>query len=62
MKKLLATLLLCLISLNSEAQSGYEIKINLKHCKDTIAYLTFYQFDKTLIKDTCRNIKVLSNW
>ncbi len=57
MKKLLAILLLCLISLNSEAQSGYEIKIDLKHCKDSIAYLTFYQFDKTLIKDTCRNIK-----
>lgn len=57
MKKLFATLLLCLTSLNSEAQTGYEIKIDLKHCKDTTAYLTFYQFDKTFIKDTCRNIK-----
>jgi hypothetical protein len=57
MKKLFALLLLGLISLNSQAQSGYEIKIDLKHCKDTITYLTFYQFDKTLIKDTCRNIK-----
>ena len=57
MKKLFAFLLLGLISLNSQAQSGYEIKIDLKHCKDTITYLTFYQFDKTLIKDTCRNIK-----
>ena len=57
MKKLFTFLLLGLISLNSQAQSGYEIKIDLKHCKDTITYLTFYQFDKTLIKDTCRNIK-----
>ena len=40
-----------------EAQSEYEITINLKNCNDSIAYLTFYQFDKTLIKDTCTNVK-----
>ncbi|MEY2692507.1 MAG: hypothetical protein RIT03_897 [Bacteroidota bacterium] len=41
----------------AQAQSGYHLKINLKNCKDTLVYLTFYQFDKTLIKDTCTHIK-----
>lgn len=46
-----------LFALQSQAQSGYDITINLRNCKDTLAYLTFYQFDKTLIKDTCTTIK-----
>nr|WP_309640337.1 thioredoxin-like domain-containing protein [Flavobacterium sp.] len=29
----------------------------MKNCKDTLAYLTFYQMDKTYIKDTCTSIK-----
>lgn len=41
----------------AQAQSGYHLKINLKNCKDSLVYLTFYQFDKTLIKDTCTHIK-----
>lgn len=57
MKKLFISILFCMISYYSNAQTGYEIKINLKHCKDTLAFLTFYQFDKTMIKDTCVNIK-----
>ncbi|MGC4039396.1 MAG: DUF4369 domain-containing protein [Flavobacterium sp.] len=39
------------------AQTGYDITIHLKNCPDTLAYLTYYQFDKTLIKDTCTSIK-----
>lgn len=39
------------------AQSGFNIKVNMKNCQDTIAFLTFYQMDKTYIKDTCKNIK-----
>jgi len=40
----------------AQAQTGYEIKINLKNCKDTIAYLAFYQFDKLYISDTCKKV------
>ena len=57
MKKLIFTILFCLVSMYMSAQSGYEITLNLKNCKDTVAYLTFYQFDKTYIKDSCTNIK-----
>lgn len=57
MKRIFAFVVFCLFSFQAKAQSGYEIKINLKECKDTLAYLTFYQFDKTYIKDTCTNIK-----
>lgn len=38
------------------AQSGYEIKVNLKNYNDTIAFLTYYQFDKTYLADTCKQI------
>ena len=57
MKKLLLATIFCFSSFFAVAQSGYEITINLKNAPDTSAYLTFYQFDKTLIKDTCTNIK-----
>lgn len=40
----------------SWAQSGHEIKINFKNCKDSIAYLAFYQFDKLYIADTCKKV------
>ena len=57
MKKVLIALALFLSSFSTQAQSGYEITIDLKNCNDTLAYLTFYRFDKTLIKDTCTTIK-----
>ncbi|WP_293871898.1 TlpA family protein disulfide reductase [Flavobacterium sp.] len=57
MKKLLLALFLCSASFGAVAQSGYQITINLKNCTDSLAYLTYYQFDKTLIKDTCKSIK-----
>jgi thiol-disulfide isomerase/thioredoxin len=57
MKDFFFAALFCFISLFSFAQSGYEITINLKNCPDSLAYLTYYQFDKTLIKDTCTSIK-----
>ena len=57
MKKIFLSLVV-LFTINAvNAQYNYDIKINLKHCKDTIAYLTFYQFDKNMIVDTCTNIK-----
>ena len=33
-----------------------EITINLKNCNDSIAYLTYYQFDKTYIKEYRKNV------
>ena len=57
MKKLLLVTIFCFYSFVAVAQSGYEITINLKNAPDSIAYLTYYQFDKTLIKDTCTSIK-----
>jgi thiol-disulfide isomerase/thioredoxin len=57
MKKFLLCLLFCLSLCRVAAQSDYEITINLKNCNDTLAYLTYYQMDKTMIKDTCTTIK-----
>lgn len=57
MKKIILAFGFCLSVYFASAQSGYNITINLKNCKDTIAFLTYYQFDKTLIKDTCTSIK-----
>jgi thiol-disulfide isomerase/thioredoxin len=57
MKKLLVAIIFCCSSFFAAAQSGYEITIDLKNCNDSLAYLTFYRFDKTLIKDTCTTIK-----
>lgn len=53
MKKLFLGLLIYIVFTNvAHSQSGYEIIVNLKNSNDTIAYLTYYQFDKTYIKDT----------
>lgn len=57
MKKLIALIIFCCSSFYANAQAGYEITIDLKNCNDSLAYLTFYRFDKTLIKDTCTTIK-----
>lgn len=47
----------CFFSIFGHAQSGYKITFNMKNCADTLAYLTYYQMDKTYIKDTCTTIK-----
>jgi thiol-disulfide isomerase/thioredoxin len=57
MKKLFFAFVLFYTSFFANAQNGYQVTINLKNCKDTLAYLTYYQFDKTMIKDTCKTIK-----
>src|SRR5690349_19441000 len=41
----------------AKAQSGYDIKINFKGCKDTMVYLVKYTFDQQYISDTCKNLK-----
>ncbi|MGQ7946905.1 redoxin domain-containing protein [Flavobacterium sp. WC2509] len=56
MKKFLIAFVLFFYLLFAQAQTGHEIKINLKNCKDTIAYLAFYQFDKMYISDTCKKV------
>lgn len=55
--KWLAIFFISLFSLTGQAQSGYKITCNMKNCADTLAYLTYYQMDKTYIKDTCTTIK-----
>jgi thiol-disulfide isomerase/thioredoxin len=58
MKKLLLSLsLIIAFAFSSKAQGGYEIKINFKGCKDTMAYLVKYTFDQQYIADTCKKIK-----
>ena len=44
------------LSFNAGAQA-YDIKINFKGCKDTMAYLVKYTFDQQYISDTCKVIK-----
>ncbi|WP_348799571.1 thioredoxin-like domain-containing protein [Flavobacterium adhaerens] len=56
MKKITFSFILFFCLQFANAQTGHEIKINLKNCKDTIAYLAYYQFDKMYISDTCKKI------
>ena len=56
MKKI-TFLLLTSLSFCSLAQSGYEIKVNFKNCKDTAFYLARYYFGQSLIVDSCKNVK-----
>ncbi|WP_445452012.1 redoxin domain-containing protein [Flavobacterium sp. 25HG05S-40] len=57
MKKFLLVVVFSFSCFLASAQSGYEITITLKNCPDSLAYLTYYQLDKTFIKDTCTSIK-----
>lgn len=52
-RSLLSVVIFILFATTIQAQSGYEIIFNAKNSKDSIAYLTYYQFDKNYIKDTC---------
>lgn len=56
MKKYLMPFVLFFCLMFAQAQTGHEIKINLKNCNDTVAYLAFYQFDKLYISDTCKKV------
>ena len=57
MNKIVLAFVFCFSTFCATSQSDYEITIRLKDCKDTIAYLTYYQFDKNYIKDSCTQIK-----
>lgn len=56
MKKLLFSFSLLFVLTHLSSQTGHDIKINFKNCKDTIAYLAYYQFDKSYLADTCQKI------
>ena len=58
MKKIiLVPVVALLISLSAKAQVSYDIKVNIKGCKDTMVFLAKYVFDQTYIADTCKKIK-----
>ncbi|MBI3520102.1 MAG: DUF5106 domain-containing protein [Bacteroidetes bacterium] len=56
MKKLLLGLSLFSVITSATAQSGHDIRINFKHCKDTVMYLAYYQFGKPYVMDTCKKV------
>jgi hypothetical protein len=56
MKKLLLSFSLLSIVTSTYAQSGHDIRINFKNCKDSVMYLAFYQFDKSYLADTCKKV------
>ena len=62
MKKALFLLFMFCLSLTSNAQSSkaapnYEISIQLKNYKDTVAYLNYYEFGNKITAATCHGVK-----
>lgn len=57
MKKFILLLASIAVFTNTTKSQGYDIKINFKGCKDTMAYLVKWQFDQRYIADTCKKIK-----
>src|SRR6476620_5246836 len=56
MKKYLLLIAVVLTSLG-RMNAAYDIRINLKNCKDTIAFLVKYTWDQKFIVDTCKNVR-----
>lgn len=57
MKKLFFSIIVVVVSLQLQAQQGYEIRMHLPNVKDTVAYLTYFQFGNKITRDTCHKIK-----
>lgn len=58
MKKFLLVLLtLIVFSFSSRAQTGYDIKLNLKGCTDSSMYLVKYYWAAQYIVDSCKKVK-----
>ncbi|MBK6521884.1 MAG: AhpC/TSA family protein [Sphingobacteriaceae bacterium] len=55
--KLQLSIFISILCSLSFAQSGYDIRFNMKGNKDTIMYLVKYVWDQQYIADTCKNIK-----
>lgn len=56
-KYTLLFLVLLFFSFSSKAQTGYDIKLNLKGCPDTAMYLVKYNWTVLNIADSCKNVK-----
>lgn len=56
-RNLLLTAFTLIMGTTAIAQSGYEIKFNIKGITDDTLYLVRYLFDKQYISDTCKNVK-----
>jgi thiol-disulfide isomerase/thioredoxin len=57
MKKFILSLASAALLSSTAKSQAYDIKINFKGCKDTMAYLVKYIFDQQYIADTCKKIK-----
>lgn len=57
MKKLILVFVSVLALTTAASAQGYDIKINFKGCKDTMAYLVKWTFDQKYIADTAKNVK-----
>lgn len=58
MKKFILFLIAAAIfSFSAKSQTGYDIKINFKGCKDTMVFLVKYTWDQQYLSDTCKNVK-----
>ena len=58
MKRIVLSLAATALLGTAKAQTGgYDIRINFKGCKDTMAYLVKYTFDQQYISDTCKKVK-----
>ncbi len=57
MKKFILLVVSVLTMASAAKAQGYDIKINLKGCKDTMAYLVKWTFDQKYISDTCKKVK-----
>lgn len=56
-KSTIVCLALLIFSFSTKAQTGYDIKLNLKGCKDTSMYLVRYFFSSNFIVDSCKKVK-----
>ncbi|MBA3663115.1 MAG: redoxin domain-containing protein [Bacteroidetes bacterium] len=57
MKKYIYIVGFALFTFFSQAQSGYDIKVNFKGSKDTVMYLVKYIWDQKYVADTCKKVK-----
>jgi thiol-disulfide isomerase/thioredoxin len=57
MKKLILLFSALVIFSSATRAQGYDIKINMKGCKDTLVYLVKYTWESQYIADTAKNVK-----
>ena len=57
MKKFILFISLFVFAFNARSTGGYDIRINLKGCSDSMVYLVGYRWDQQFVVDTCKNFK-----